>query len=119
MERLRPFFDDLWRWSVGAERRLNSRVWVDPDKQWSHAFEGAMRRRILVGAYRYGPLGATGKPRYDRMGSIISRAAEYQRTGNLELLVDIANLCLLEFVEGKHPKRHFHAQDDSKHVEVL
>ena len=31
------------------------------------------------------------------------RLAAYGRTGNLEMLVDVANLCLLEFVEGRHP----------------
>ena len=24
--------------------------------------------------------------------------------------------CLLEFVEGKHPRKHFHATDDVEHV---
>ena len=53
-----------------------------------------------------------------RIGSIVKRLMSYQETGNTELLVDVANLCLCEFVEGKHPNKHFRAVDDGEHVTV-
>jgi hypothetical protein len=37
---------------------------------------------------------------------------KYEQTGNLECLVDIVNLALVEFVEGKHPKRYFASEGD-------
>jgi hypothetical protein len=35
------------------------------------------------------------------------------------MLVDVANLCLLEFEEGEHPRRHWQPTDDGEHVETL
>lgn len=86
--------------------------------EWSPEFERLMRNRLVLGALRYGRIHAVGKPTYDRAESIIRRARKYQETGNLELLVDVANLCLLEFEEGQHPQRHFAAEDDGEHVQV-
>lgn len=86
--------------------------------EWSEEFEAFMRARLLMGAYRYAPIGAEGKPEYSRTESIRRRLALYERTGNLEALVDAANLCMLEFVEGRHPLRHFHAVDDGEHTQV-
>jgi hypothetical protein len=86
--------------------------------EWSHEFEAKMRNRLLVGAYRHGRMKAPGKPQYDRITSAIKRLKQFQETGNMEHLVDAANLCLLEFVEGDHPKRHFKSADDVEHTPV-
>lgn len=86
--------------------------------EWSPKFEQLMRNRLIMGALRYGLLNAPGKPRYDRMSRILDCLIEYKETGNQEFLVDIANLALVEFEEGKHPKRHFTSIDDGKHAEV-
>ncbi len=72
--------------------------------EWSAEFERYMRNRLVMGAMRYGRLGESGKPQYDRIASIMKRLYEYQRSGNTEMLVDAANLCLCEFVEGNHPR---------------
>jgi hypothetical protein len=87
--------------------------------EWAPDFEQAMRSRLIIGALRYGLLRAAGKPQYNRVKSIHKRIDLYLRTGNLEHLVDVANMALLEFVEGEHPKKHFHAQDDSQHTEAM
>lgn len=79
--------------------------------EWSETFETYMRNRLIIGALRYGPIN-TPKPRYNRMAGICKRLNQYTTTGNLECLVDVANLALLEFVEGTHPKRHWRALDD-------
>jgi len=71
-----------------------------------------------MGAMRYGRMRAKGKPQYDRIGRIIRDAEEYRRTGNDELLVDIANIAMLEFEEGVHPNKHFEAVDGGTHTEV-
>lgn len=86
--------------------------------EWSPEFERYMRNRLVLGGpFRYGRLGTPGKPQWDRMARISQEVAEYERTGNLECLVDIANHVLLEFVEGNHPNKHFGARDDSAHTE--
>lgn len=80
--------------------------------QWSNEFEILMRNRLLMGALRYGELQAPNKPVFDSIKSIKKRLDLYQQTGNTEHLADIANLCLVEFVEGVHPLKHFHATDE-------
>ena len=86
--------------------------------EWSIDFEQLMRNRLVNGSFRYGCLGDKNKPQYDRVSYIERCITDYKLTGNLECLVDIANLALVEFVEGKHPRRHFKAVDDGDHAEV-
>ncbi len=88
------------------------------ETEWSPAFEKHMRERLIMGGIRYGLLHEPGKPKYDRIQSAIKRLEKYRQTGNLENLVDIANMCLLEFEEGEHPNRHFKSIDDGEHTEV-
>jgi hypothetical protein len=60
-----------------------------------------------MGALRYGRLHAPGKPHYNRIAGARKRLHQYEASGNLECLVDLANMALLEFEEGTHPKRHW------------
>jgi hypothetical protein len=75
--------------------------------EWSPTFERLMRNRLIMGAMRYGKIGARNKPSYDRIAGARKRLAQYATTGNLECLVDVANMVLLEFEESKHPNRHW------------
>ena len=86
------------------------------NSEWSDEFERYMRNRLVFGAFRYGRLGDSNKLQWDRIGAARERLAEYEKTGNLEFLVDIANFMLLEFVEGKHPNRHFESTEDTEKV---
>lgn len=89
--------------------------------EWSPRFERLMRNRLIIGAMRYGLLHAKGKPKYNRIASMLKRLNLYKETGNDELLVDVANLCLMEFEEGCHPNKHFSAIDECEekgHVET-
>lgn len=83
--------------------------------EWCEQFIIYMRNRLLMGYFRYGPMGK--KPGYDNVGSAKKRLDLYEKTGNLEHLVDVANLMMCEFVDGKHPNRHFYSTDDGIHVE--
>ena len=83
-------------------------------EEWSDEFEKLMRNRLLMGAFRYGLLGKENRPRYDRIGSIRKRIDAYEDDGNLEHLVDIANLCLCLFIENKHSKGCFELLSESK-----
>lgn len=119
----RPFLDDLWRRSAGVKEEVRE-VGGMPDlpslqrSEWSPEFEQLMRNRLIIGGIRYGLLGAAGKADYDRCGMVRDRIKRYEDTGNLEFLVDAANGCLLEFVEGKHPNRHLQSDETVKHQEV-
>ena len=81
--------------------------------EWSSTFERLMRNRLIIGRYRYGRLDRDGDQNYDRVGNAIERLRMYQKTKNAEYLVDAANLCMVEFVNGDH---HFEAVDDGPHV---
>ncbi len=70
--------------------------------EWSPVFEKLMRNRLIIGAFRYGKLNATGKKEWNRLDKILSDVQRYIETGNTEVLVDIANHALLEFEEGIH-----------------
>lgn len=119
----RPFLDDLWRRSAGVKEEVRDWGGVEDleelrASEWSPKFERLMRNRLIVGAIRYGRLGANGKPDYDRCEMVRDRIRRYEETGNLEFLVDAANGCLLEFVEGKHPNRHLQSDETVKHQPV-
>jgi|WetSurMetagenome_2_1015567.scaffolds.fasta_scaffold167467_4 hypothetical protein len=81
--------------------------------EWSPRFEELMRNRLIMGAFRYGRLGARGKGCWLRVSGAIARLERYLMTGNQELLVDAANLCLNEFVEGDG---WWASVDDGEHV---
>uniref|UniRef100_A0A6M3J0X0 Uncharacterized protein n=1 Tax=viral metagenome TaxID=1070528 RepID=A0A6M3J0X0_9ZZZZ len=70
------------------------------ETEWSPNFERLMRNRLILGALRYGRLRAIGKPKWDRVEYIERKLKDYKETKNKECLVDIANLCLCEFIEG-------------------
>jgi len=116
------FLDNLWRRSAGVRERTLIGVRSMPsleqlrNTERDQTFERLRTNRKVIGAFRYGRFRAVGKPVWDRISSIISRAERYRNDGNLEHLVDIANLAELEFSEGKHPKRHWGPTDDGQHV---
>ena len=84
--------------------------------EWSPRFERLMRNRLVIGAMRYGLLHAPGKKRWDRGAGIRKRLKQYEETGNLEYLVDVANLALLEFEESDHPLKHFRSAECGDHA---
>ena len=84
--------------------------------EWSPRFEQLMRNRLVIGAFRYGLLNTPNKPVWDRLGSVRRKLVLYEKTGNDELLVDMANMMLLEFEEGQHPLKHFAFTDDVNHA---
>ena len=113
------YLKNLWRWKCDLpEKDLVKLPSLETLKQTerSEQFEKFRMNRKIMGAFRYGLFNAKGKPKWDRINSIIDRAKKYKENGNDELLIDIANLCELEFVEGTHPKKHFHSVDDGVHV---
>jgi hypothetical protein len=83
----------------------------------SPEFECLRMNRKVLGAMRYGLMGAPGKPRYDRAADMIRRLEAYGVDRNAEHLVDVANLCELEFVEGNH--RGVLSSDDGEHTRVI
>lgn len=116
---LNNYIHNLWLWKCGLpedEPTLLPDLESLRETEWSPEFESHMRNRLIMGGIRYGLLRAEGKPQYDRINSIINRLNKYRTDGNLEHLVDSANLCLCEFEECHHPRKHWGPQDDTEHT---
>jgi hypothetical protein len=86
------------------------------ESQVSDEFRTLCDNRMVMGAFRYGLLVDQVRVNYDNVGSMITRLKLYQETGNLEHLVDVANIAMVEFVTGNHPLAHFDAADDDVHT---
>lgn len=84
---------------------------VDLAAQWDDQFETLMRNRMRMGAYRYGHFRSSQAVPAVLVSSMRRRLDRYMATGNTECLVDVANLCLIEFCTSTHPRRHFRAID--------
>lgn len=86
--------------------------------EWSDEFEHLMRLRLLMGRFRYSRIRDPSRPGFDAVASALRRLERYRETGNLEFLVDVANLCLVEFETSAHPLKHFEATDDGEHMDL-
>lgn len=127
----KDFLNNLWRWKCGLLEKEHSHKVVPvtleelQKTEWSDEFERLMRNYLIMGGLRYGRLAHTEaakkvKQKYDYMGEIIRRAKLYQETGNKELLVDIANSALIEFVqEQNHPNPSMKPEDDTIHFSKI
>jgi hypothetical protein len=125
---LHHFFVNAWRWKEDLAYNYNLReeeYEIDTtgfeDHSWMDKFEKYRRNRLLIAQCRYGRNGGVDnkKPQYHRVDKMIEYLEEYKNTGNDEILVDVANYCALEFVEGVHPNKHFNATDDKNHCQSI
>lgn len=87
------------------------------ETEWCQEFEQLRRNRVLMAAFRYGPLAElkARSGRFDIMAGLIAKMEVYCRTGNTEALVDAANYLMLEFMTPSHPQAHFRGEDDCCH----
>lgn len=67
--------------------------------EWSPRFEQLMRNRLIMGAMRYETFEKKRRKinTYNYGYEAQRRLDTYNKTGNKEFLVDVANMCLLEF----------------------
>lgn len=80
-------------WSVDFEKLMRT----DYYDTWNMDFIMYMKNRMIQGPFRYGFFRDRDQPNYDRITSIQKRVKAYKQTRNSEFLVDIANLCMIEF----------------------
>ena len=113
------FMENLWRWKVGMpEKDLGETPMKDIIKlmPWNWEFIVMMWRRLIFGGYRYGrPRDGRRSLKQDYVAALNAKLRRYVETGNLEMLVDVANYALLEFLQSEHPKKHFESIDDKDH----
>jgi hypothetical protein len=114
------FLANLWKWKCGLpEDEWEINTANIEQTEWSSEFELLQRHRLLLGAMRYGRILAKGKSQWNRVPGMLKYIKKYEETGNLECLVDVANYCMLEFLESNHPNKHFHSTEDGYHVDKI
>ena len=119
------FLENLWRWKCGLkEIDINSPKYDIQElrkTQVSQRFIEFMTNRMVLGTFRYGKWQDNKKNniKYDRINSIRHRLDLFDKTGNTELLVDIANLAMIEFEISDHPNKHFSPIDDGYHTKRI
>ena len=88
--------------------------------EWFPEFEQLMRNRLIMGAFRYQLFKDKACSASLMFEYLKQKVAVYEKTGNREALVDIANMAGLEFMFPSHPNAHWAAgDDDSSHCQVL
>lgn len=118
------FIDNLWRWKcdlpeVDITPKIKYTCLDDLYKsEWCEKYDILRRNRMVMGTFRYGDY-KTSNDRYDRIGSAIKRLKQYIESGNAETLLDVGNLCMIEFDKPIHPNYHFSSIDDGEHVTKL
>jgi hypothetical protein len=104
---LMPSLDSLRRteWSDDFEEKLkkyyNTFEIVSLVIPWSEEFIQLMRNRLVMGAFRYGLMAEQDYSKFDTLSAARNKLELYEKTLNLEFLVDAANNCLLTFVQNK------------------
>ena len=78
-------------------------------KYFSQAFVQHMINSMIVAYHKYGDFSKRQKEKgYENaVKCIFVRLEMYEKTGNTEWLIDVANCCLIEFMYPVHPKAHF------------
>jgi hypothetical protein len=90
------------------------------ETEYSEEFDEIRKRMMITSFYKYGPLHINyGTQKYiDSIKSLEKRLEKYKETGNLELLADIANFAMIEFMSPQHPDAHYTPTDCAQEIGV-
>jgi len=87
-------------------------------KEYDYKFWELMRNRMVVSSHKYGHIKKKYEncEWYDMVKNIKYRVGLYEKTGNTEYLVDVANFCMIEWMAmtGK-----FQATDDDPNSVII
>lgn len=118
------FLRNAWRWTQGLDELENQDAIpynTAPDiediakQKFNDEFVKLMRNRMIMGFFRYGYNNPKIIKKLDFITSAKRRIELYEQDGNLEHLVDAANILRMEFEMPHHPTAHWHPQDDGEH----
>lgn len=84
-------------------------------QEYSERFDELRKYAVKVSYFKYGPAKKNfAEGRVDAVASLRKKLLAYERTGNTEYLVDVANYAMFEFMYPLHPKAHYKATDDDR-----
>ena len=85
-----------------------------PASEFSEPFAQGMADRMAVSFAKYGAVKDAYPHRVDAIKSLKARLERYERDGNTEWLMDVANFAMIEFMHPKHPEAHFRPTDSKE-----
>lgn len=85
-----------------------------PASEFSKNFAQGMADRMSVSFCKYGAVADAYPHRVDAIASLKARLERYERDGNTEWLMDVANFAMIEFMRPRHPEAHFRATDSKE-----
>lgn len=78
-----------------------------------------MKNRMIMGGFRYGPHRNQRQGQFDNVADSIRRLKLHQEDGNMEHLLDAANITILACLKKAHKNFHFESIDDGVHAVEL
>lgn len=81
--------------------------------EYSEKFDSLRKKAMQMSYYKYGKVKDNYKSYklVSAIGSLEMRLREYQKTGNAEYLIDIANFAMIEFMYPQHKDSHYKPTD--------
>lgn len=87
--------------------------------EWSSDFEQLQRNRMVMGAFRYGPVARQDFTQHELTTEIKRRVRRYECTRNLEHLVDAANICMVAYLQGLRHGECLTPTDNGPHTQKI
>lgn len=88
--------------------------------EYSERFDQLRKQAVQVSFHKYGPAKKSfGEGRVDAIASLHKKLRAYQKTGNTEYLVDVANYAMFEFMFPLHERPYYEPTDNDKATEPV
>jgi hypothetical protein len=91
-----------------------TRVDSCPASEFDPTFAQGMVDRMAMSYAKYGAVADAYPSRVDAIASLRLRLDKYETSGNTELLMDVANFAMIEFMRPRHPEARFDPTDSNK-----
>lgn len=83
-----------------------------PTSEFYANFVVDMVRAMMVSYHKYGLVAKAYPEKFDAMGDIRTRAANYRQSGDFWFLVDVANFAMIEAMHPQNELGHWGRNDD-------
>jgi hypothetical protein len=90
---------------------MNLTVQPDCRPEINLTFLQRMCNAMCMSLYKYGRIGDAYPHKVDAIATLKKRLELYEETGNLEWLVDVANMAMIEYTLPAHKEAHYAATD--------
>jgi len=93
---------------------MNLLVPAECESEISHSFFQKMINAMSLSFFKYGPIRLGYPKRVNAIASLKARLEKYEKNGNTEYLVDIANFAMIEFILPAHPNTNDNPSDSNE-----